>query len=63
MARSGQGNAQHGGARQGQRKRHSVCMVTDFFLPNVGGVENHVLQLSQCLMEQGHKVPRASWGR
>jgi hypothetical protein len=31
-------------------------MVTDFFYPNFGGVENHVYQLSQCLLDQGHKV-------
>ena len=31
-------------------------MVSDFFYPNVGGVESHIFQLSQCLMERGHKV-------
>lgn len=31
-------------------------MVSDFFYPNCGGVENHVYQLSQCLMRNGHKV-------
>lgn len=31
-------------------------MVSDFFYPNFGGVENHIYQLSQCLMDQGHKV-------
>jgi len=31
-------------------------MVTDFFYPNVGGVESHVYQLSQCLIARGHKV-------
>jgi phosphatidylinositol glycan class A protein len=31
-------------------------MVTDFFYPNFGGVENHVYQLSQCLIAMGHKV-------
>jgi phosphatidylinositol glycan class A protein len=36
--------------------RHRVLMVTDFFYPNFGGVENHVYQLSQCLMALGHKV-------
>ncbi|TRZ26457.1 hypothetical protein HGM15179_000614 [Zosterops borbonicus] len=35
---------------------HSVCMVSDFFYPNMGGVESHVYQLSQCLIERGHKV-------
>lgn len=31
-------------------------MVTDFFYPNVGGVENHVYMLSQCLLSLGHHV-------
>jgi hypothetical protein len=31
-------------------------MVSDFFYPNFGGVENHIYQLSQCLLSQGHKV-------
>ncbi|ELT88658.1 hypothetical protein CAPTEDRAFT_189519 [Capitella teleta] len=31
-------------------------MVSDFFYPNMGGVESHIFQLSQCLMERGHKV-------
>ncbi|EDV26940.1 uncharacterized protein TRIADDRAFT_23147 [Trichoplax adhaerens] len=31
-------------------------MVCDFFYPNIGGVENHIFQLSQCLIERGHKV-------
>jgi len=36
--------------------RHNICMATDFFYPNVGGVESHVYQLSQCLIARGHKV-------
>uniref|UniRef100_A0A8C4WYM5 phosphatidylinositol N-acetylglucosaminyltransferase n=1 Tax=Eptatretus burgeri TaxID=7764 RepID=A0A8C4WYM5_EPTBU len=35
---------------------HSICMVSDFFHPNAGGVESHVYQLSQCLVERGHRV-------
>lgn len=31
-------------------------MATDFFYPNTGGVESHVFQLSQCLIEKGHKI-------
>lgn len=31
-------------------------MVSDFFYPNTGGVENHIYQLAQCLMMRGHKV-------
>ncbi|XP_063410123.1 phosphatidylinositol N-acetylglucosaminyltransferase subunit A-like isoform X2 [Mytilus trossulus] len=37
-------------------RRHNVCMVSDFFFPNMGGVESHIYQLSQCLLEKGHKV-------
>eukprot|EP00899_Mesostigma_viride_P026856 jgi/Mesvir1/7355/Mv19162-RA.1 len=35
---------------------HRVCMVCDFFYPNVGGVENHIYTVSQCLLMLGHKV-------
>uniref|UniRef100_A0A2P2I2S8 phosphatidylinositol N-acetylglucosaminyltransferase n=1 Tax=Hirondellea gigas TaxID=1518452 RepID=A0A2P2I2S8_9CRUS len=33
-----------------------ICMVSDFMYPNVGGVEEHIFQLSQCLLQRGHKV-------
>nr|XP_023656668.1 phosphatidylinositol N-acetylglucosaminyltransferase subunit A [Paramormyrops kingsleyae]XP_023656669.1 phosphatidylinositol N-acetylglucosaminyltransferase subunit A [Paramormyrops kingsleyae] len=36
--------------------KHNVCMVSDFFYPNMGGVESHIYQLSQCLIKKGHKV-------
>lgn len=36
--------------------KHCICMVSDFFYPNMGGVEWHIFQLSQCLLELGHKV-------
>ncbi|XP_007951035.1 phosphatidylinositol N-acetylglucosaminyltransferase subunit A [Orycteropus afer afer] len=35
---------------------HNICMVSDFFYPNMGGVESHIYQLSQCLIKRGHKV-------
>ena len=35
---------------------HTICMVTDFFYPGMGGVETHVWSLSQCLMQRGHRV-------
>ncbi|CAM6104774.1 unnamed protein product [Calypogeia fissa] len=38
------------------RRRYSVLMVSDFFYPNFGGVENHIYYLAQCLMQRGHKV-------
>lgn len=31
-------------------------MVSDFFYPNMGGVEEHIFNLSQCLIGRGHKV-------
>jgi hypothetical protein len=31
-------------------------MVSDFFYPNMGGVEEHIFNLSQCLISRGHKV-------
>ncbi|XP_032969540.1 phosphatidylinositol N-acetylglucosaminyltransferase subunit A isoform X3 [Rhinolophus ferrumequinum] len=37
-------------------RTHNICMVSDFFYPNMGGVESHIYQLSQCLIERGHKV-------
>ncbi|XP_020285166.1 N-acetylglucosaminyl-phosphatidylinositol biosynthetic protein isoform X3 [Pseudomyrmex gracilis] len=36
--------------------KHKICMVSDFFYPNMGGVEEHIFNLSQCLLEHGHKV-------
>lgn len=43
-------------AARGPSRKHSICMVSDFFYPNMGGVESHIYQLSQCLIEKGHKV-------
>lgn len=40
----------------GEAKRLRVLMISDFFYPNVGGVENHIFQLSQCLLARGHHV-------
>ena len=34
----------------------SVCIVTDAYLPSIGGVENHVLYLSAELKRLGHDV-------
>lgn len=31
-------------------------MASDFFYPNTGGVEEHIFNLSQCLIRRGHKV-------
>lgn len=43
-------------AKKDPTGKHSICMVSDFFYPNMGGVESHIYQLSQCLIEKGHKV-------
>ncbi len=33
-----------------------VCIVTDAFLPSVGGIENHILHLGTILRRMGHDV-------
>ncbi|XP_041782532.1 phosphatidylinositol N-acetylglucosaminyltransferase subunit A [Anopheles merus] len=33
-----------------------ICMASDFFYPNMGGVEEHIFNLSQCLLARGHNV-------
>eukprot|EP00160_Parvularia_atlantis_P004930 Unigene14190_Nuclearia_a/m.42825 Unigene14190_Nuclearia_a/g.42825 ORF Unigene14190_Nuclearia_a/g.42825 Unigene14190_Nuclearia_a/m.42825 type:complete len:470 (-) Unigene14190_Nuclearia_a:47-1456(-) len=52
--------AAHTGCRRRRARatmtRLSICMVSDFFYPNVGGVESHQYQLAQCLIKRGHKV-------
>ncbi|KAI9493679.1 GlcNAc transferase [Zychaea mexicana] len=35
---------------------YNICMVSDFFYPNMGGVESHLYHLSQRLIQRGHKV-------
>ncbi|WVR06222.1 hypothetical protein IAU60_003252 [Kwoniella sp. DSM 27419] len=37
-------------------KKLSIAMVSDFFLPVVGGVEGHIYSLSVALMKRGHRV-------
>lgn len=39
-----------------KKKKLTVCMISDFFYPNMGGVEMHIWCLSQCLIQRGHKV-------
>ncbi|KAF8805543.1 PIGA-domain-containing protein [Phlegmacium glaucopus] len=34
----------------------SIAMISDFFHPAVGGVENHIYMLSANLIRKGHKV-------
>ena len=37
-------------------------MITDFFHPSVGGVENHIFMLSANLIRKGHKVSDRALG-
>ncbi|KAJ8328839.1 hypothetical protein BDV3_006470 [Batrachochytrium dendrobatidis] len=37
-------------------ERLNICMVSDFFYPNMGGVEGHIYHLSQRLIRRGHRV-------
>ncbi|KAH7908643.1 glycosyltransferase family 4 protein [Hygrophoropsis aurantiaca] len=34
----------------------AIAMISDFFHPNVGGVESHIYMLSASLIRRGHKV-------
>lgn len=34
----------------------NFSMASDFFYPNMGGVEEHIFNLSQCLLMKGYKV-------
>jgi hypothetical protein len=38
------------------RRKYNVAMISDFFYPNMGGVEMHLYQLSHCLIKRGNKV-------
>ena len=38
------------------RKSLSILFVSDFFLPNIGGVELHQLHLAKELVKRGHRV-------
>ena len=35
-------------------RKLNVCMVCDFFYPELGGVEMHIWCLSQCLLQVKH---------
>lgn len=38
------------------KRTYNIAMVSDFFFPQPGGVESHIYQLSQKLIDRGHKV-------
>lgn len=35
---------------------YRICIISDFFVPRLGGVELHQYQLAQGLIQRGHKV-------
>uniref|UniRef100_A0A2K6CAP1 PIGA GPI anchor biosynthesis domain-containing protein n=1 Tax=Macaca nemestrina TaxID=9545 RepID=A0A2K6CAP1_MACNE len=37
-------------------RTHNICMASDFFYPNMEGLESHIYQLCQCPIGRGHKV-------
>ncbi|CAD6953223.1 unnamed protein product, partial [Tilletia laevis] len=41
---------------KGPFRRLRIAMISDFFFPNVGGVEGHIYMVSQQLLRRGHKV-------
>ena len=43
-----------------RKHKYSIAMISDFFYPNMGGVEEHLYQISQCLIKRGNKVCRLS---
>ena len=55
MAGGGTPPQPHSHPLAGQRQ-HRILMACDFFYPNCGGIEQHIYQLSQCLIGLGHKV-------
>lgn len=38
------------------KKKYNILMCTDFTVPKFGGVETHGYELSQCLINMGHKI-------
>lgn len=34
----------------------NIALISDFFFPNIGGVESHMYYLAYCLNSMGHKV-------
>ncbi len=42
--------------RSERGRQYKICLVSDFFYPNMGGVESHLFQLSQRLLARGHDV-------
>ena len=47
QAAVGEGRGSSGGGQRPLSRKHTLCMVSDFFYPNTGGVEMHIWSLSQ----------------
>eukprot|EP00366_Plasmodium_knowlesi_P004345 XP_002261843.1 Phosphatidyl inositol glycan, class A, putative [Plasmodium knowlesi strain H] len=39
-----------------RERKCCICMVSDFFYPNLGGIETHIFELSKQLIKKGFKV-------
>ncbi|SPJ10734.1 phosphatidylinositol N-acetylglucosaminyltransferase subunit A, putative [Plasmodium sp. DRC-Itaito] len=39
-----------------KERKCCICMVSDFFYPNLGGIETHIFELSKNLIKKGFKV-------
>ncbi|SBT33002.1 phosphatidylinositol N-acetylglucosaminyltransferase subunit A, putative [Plasmodium ovale wallikeri] len=39
-----------------KERKCCICMVSDFFYPNLGGIETHIFELSKQLIRKGFKV-------
>ncbi|KAL1234732.1 Phosphatidylinositol N-acetylglucosaminyltransferase subunit A [Trichinella pseudospiralis] len=40
----------------GKKTFYRICMVSDYFCPNTGGVESHIYHLAECLVQRGHRI-------
>ena len=38
------------------KRRINIALISDFFIPSLGGVEMHMYNVAECLIEMGHKV-------
>ena len=39
-----------------REKSYRICLASDFFFPNIGGVEAHIYSMAYCLASMGHKI-------
>ncbi|KAE8217152.1 hypothetical protein CF319_g8694 [Tilletia indica] len=51
-----EGNGKSSQKQPASFRRLRIAMISDFFFPNVGGVEGHIYMVSQQLLRRGHKV-------